>query len=217
MGESWRYRAGVLKESPRTCRQLAGTFRQCLPAPAFRRSSTISGEETPEAQPSTRTEEGKLWCVCFRSILTRLTSRGHVATLAADVVGYSRLLGRDETGMLAYESAPPRFGRSQDHGTRGPYRRHQEGRKAGARRLSRESARRRVNPCDFNRQCGPGTTVPVRSASENSRKRQASWIMPRGPSAHGLDPWGTRALPALARPCSRRCAPLSSGDPVRPA
>jgi carbon-monoxide dehydrogenase large subunit len=35
----------------------------------------------------------------------------------------------------------------------------------------------------------------------------ASWIMPRR----------TRALPALARPCSRRCAPLSSGAPVRPA
>ena len=32
MGESWRYRAGVPKESPRTRRQLAGTFRQCLPA-----------------------------------------------------------------------------------------------------------------------------------------------------------------------------------------
>ena len=57
-------------------------------------------------------------------------ARGHGATLAADVVGYSRPLGRDEAGMLAYESAPPRFGRSQDHGTRGPYRRHQEGRKA---------------------------------------------------------------------------------------
>ena len=27
--------------------------------------------------------------------------RGHVATLAADVVGYSRLLGRDEAGTLA--------------------------------------------------------------------------------------------------------------------
>src|SRR5229473_1956623 len=26
----------------------------------------------------------------------------------------------------------------------------------------------------------------------------------------------TRALPALARPCSRRFAPLSSGEPVRP-
>jgi len=30
---------------------------------------------------------------------------------------------------------------------------------------------------------------------------KTAWIMPRGPSAHGLDPWGTRALPALARPC----------------
>ena len=28
------------------------------------------------------------------------------------------------------------------------------------------------------------------------RKRQASWSSARGPSAHGLDPWGTRALPA---------------------
>jgi hypothetical protein len=37
----------------------------------------------------------------------------------------------------------------------------------------------------------------------------------RGPSAHGLDPWGTRALPALASPCSRRRATLSSGEPVR--
>src|SRR5436309_3485634 len=27
----------------------------------------------------------------------------------------------------------------------------------------------------------------------------------------------TRALPALASPCSRRCAPLSSGEPVKPA
>src|SRR5690242_9388231 len=41
--------------------------------------------------------------------------------------------------------------------------------------------------------------------------------MPRGPSAHGLDPWGTRALPARARPFSRLRAPLSSGAPVRPA
>src|SRR3984893_8614200 len=30
-------------------------------------------------------------------------------------------------------------------------------------------------------------------------------------------PRRTRALPALARPCSRRLAPLSSGEPVRPA
>ena len=59
----------------------------------------------------------------------------------------------------------------------------------------------------------------------DARKRQASWIMPRGPSAHGLDPWGTRTLPApcfspgagLASPCSRRRAPLSSGEPVKPA
>src|SRR5215467_8549668 len=36
----------------------------------------------------------------------------------------------------------------------------------------------------------------------NIKKRQASWIMPRR----------TRALPALASPCSRRRAPLSSGD-----
>src|SRR4051812_45956323 len=41
----------------------------------------------------------------------------------------------------------------------------------------------------------------------NSRKRQASCTMPRR----------TRALPALARPFSRRLAPLSSGEPVRPA
>src|SRR3954470_14190027 len=40
-----------------------------------------------------------------------------------------------------------------------------------------------------------------------SRKRQASWIMPRR----------TRALPDLASPFSRRLDPLSSGDPVRPA
>ena len=33
----------------------------------------------------------------------------------------------------------------------------------------------------------------------NIRKRHANWIMPRGPLAHGLVPWGTRALPA---PCS---------------
>src|SRR6202521_1433290 len=30
-------------------------------------------------------------------------------------------------------------------------------------------------------------------------------------------PRRTRALPALASPCSRRFAPLSSGEPVRPA
>ena len=34
-----------------------------------------------------------------------------------------------------------------------------------------------------------------------------SWIIPRR----------TRALPALARPLSRRRTPLSSGEPVRPA
>src|SRR5215211_4727972 len=39
------------------------------------------------------------------------------------------------------------------------------------------------------------------------RRRQASWIMPRR----------TRALPALARPFSRRLLPLSSGAPVSPA
>ena len=41
----------------------------------------------------------------------------------------------------------------------------------------------------------------------NLRKRQASWIIP----------CRTRALPARARPFSRRFFPLSSGDPVRPA
>ena len=39
------------------------------------------------------------------------------------------------------------------------------------------------------------------------RNRQASWIMPRR----------TRALPERAKPFSRRFAPLSSGEPVRPA
>src|SRR4051812_42211678 len=39
------------------------------------------------------------------------------------------------------------------------------------------------------------------------RRRQASWTIPRRP----------RALPALARPFSRRLLPLSSGAPVRPA
>ena len=39
------------------------------------------------------------------------------------------------------------------------------------------------------------------------RNRQASWIMPRR----------TRALPERANPFSRRFAPLSSGEPVRPA
>jgi len=41
----------------------------------------------------------------------------------------------------------------------------------------------------------------------NLRNRQASWIRPRR----------TRALPALARPFSRRFDPLSSGEPVSPA
>jgi hypothetical protein len=41
----------------------------------------------------------------------------------------------------------------------------------------------------------------------NIRKRLANWIMPRR----------TRALPALANPFSRRRAPLSSGEQVRPA
>src|SRR6266851_2526628 len=40
-----------------------------------------------------------------------------------------------------------------------------------------------------------------------TRKRQASWMRPRR----------TRALPALARPFSRRFEPLSSGEPVAPA
>jgi hypothetical protein len=40
----------------------------------------------------------------------------------------------------------------------------------------------------------------------NMRNRQASWIRPRR----------TRALPALARPFSRRRLPLSSGEPVMP-
>src|SRR5271166_4885596 len=39
------------------------------------------------------------------------------------------------------------------------------------------------------------------------RKRHANWIIPRR----------TRALPALARPFSRRRRPLSSGEPVSPA
>ena len=44
-------------------------------------------------------------------------------------------------------------------------------------------------------------------SSWKSRKRQASCTMP----------WRTRALPALAKPFSRRRRPLSSGEPVRPA
>src|SRR5437660_242819 len=41
----------------------------------------------------------------------------------------------------------------------------------------------------------------------NMRNRHASWIMPRR----------TRALPERANPLSRRLAPLSSGEPVRPS
>ena len=41
----------------------------------------------------------------------------------------------------------------------------------------------------------------------NLIKRQANWIMPHR----------TQALPARARPFSRRRLPLSSGEPVRPA
>jgi hypothetical protein len=44
----------------------------------------------------------------------------------------------------------------------------------------------------------------IRAAGD---KRHANWISPRR----------TRALPALARPFSRRFEPLSSGDPVSPA
>src|SRR5580700_2584992 len=58
---------------------------------------------------------------------------------------------------------------------------------------------------------GPSVRVRYQRASAlsfwNTRKRHANWISPRR----------TRALPALARPFSRRFKPLSSGDPVSPA
>src|SRR5258708_22439682 len=57
---------------------------------------------------------------------------------------------------------------------------------------------------------GPSVRVRYHCASAlsfwNIRKRHANWISPRR----------TRALPALARPFSRRFKPLSSGDPVSP-
>jgi len=53
----------------------------------------------------------------------RAVKRGLVAIPAADIV-YSRLIGRDEVGMLAYKSATPRFGRSRDHGAQGLRRQH---------------------------------------------------------------------------------------------
>jgi hypothetical protein len=50
--------------------------------------------------------------------------------------------------------------------------------------------------------------APVRcTAATHRRNRHASWIMPCRP----------RALPERANPFSRRLAPLSSGEPVRPA
>src|SRR4051812_22152100 len=59
--------------------------------------------------------------------------------------------------------------------------------------------------------CLPSVRVRYHCANAlsfwNRRNRQASWIRPRR----------TRALPALAKPFSRRLAPLSSGEPVRPA
>src|SRR6266481_2561726 len=55
---------------------------------------------------------------------------------------------------------------------------------------------------------GPSVRVRYHCASAlsfwNIRKRHANWISPRR----------TRALPALAKPFSRRFKPLSSGDPV---
>src|SRR4051812_49548226 len=58
---------------------------------------------------------------------------------------------------------------------------------------------------------GPGIaesgTAQLDIADYLSQGGQASWIIPRR----------TRALPALARPFSRRRLPLSSGEPVRPA
>jgi hypothetical protein len=46
------------------------------------------------------------------------------AILVVNVVGYSRLIGRDEAGTLAYEDAPPRLGRTQDGGAQGSHCQH---------------------------------------------------------------------------------------------
>ena len=73
-----------------------------------------------------------------------------------------------------------------------------------------------VCACPYGYQrCERDTTMRARSPSETSESARRV----------GLDPWGTRALSApcfspgagLASPCSRRCAPLSSGEPGKPA
>jgi hypothetical protein len=51
------------------------------------------------------------------------TSRRLAAILAADVAGYSRLMGADEEGTLAALNAnPPRTGRSQGQEASRPHR-----------------------------------------------------------------------------------------------
>jgi hypothetical protein len=74
-----------------------------------------------------------------------------------------------------------------------------------------------LDPTEPIRACGhrPRPQAGHMTASDLQLPAREKILASRGPSTH--DPWGTRALPALASPSSRRCAPLSSGAPVRPA
>ena len=62
----------------------------------------------------------------------------------------------------------------------------------------------------------PDAAIPVRLATVGAAMRTGCRSVPGGAPARGAMPRPTRALLPRASPRSRRRAPLSSGDPVRP-
>jgi hypothetical protein len=72
----------------------------------------------------------------------------------------------------------------------------------------------RINECRFR-------ITPIRlwlkTALKECDSAEIGGLGGGAPAGGWTIPRRTRALPALASPCSRRFAPLSSGEPVRPA
>jgi len=147
---------------------------------------------------------------------------------AAKLQGGGPILNRGSKTMCKVGLPPPRIvscnsapigsKAAESHSCRSPHAAGRRARPAGASPVvtSRHNAMRslRANATIMV------LRVPPRASAVRARYHSAkalSFWCNRNPQASWIIPRRTRALPALARPCSRRFLPLSFGAPVKPA
>ena len=140
-------------------------------------------------------------------------TRRLAAILAADVAGYSRLMGADEEGTLErLKSAAARTARPEDRRASRPHRQDHRRRLAGGVRQRRRCGAlrgrgaARDGGAQRRRAAGRRHRVSHRHQSRrHHQSRSTTSTATASMSPHGSKPWPSRAGSASAASCATRC------------